>query len=350
VFAIVGAAGSAILFVCIGVLFVMLAAFVLAIGARAYLVIAQGTTAGQDEIKFPDETPADWLPQSLYILGMLALWVVPAGFLARGLAGVFLPDNPPLRTTILVALAVWLLFPVGLLAMQKAGAILGLLQNLPALLAFYVLSGLVLVAEAALIYFGLFTVFWLAVPVAAFLGAAALLIHARLLGRVGWLLTQADQKPSSPPAAKQKKKKEKKEKAIRVEVNDPWAVPDEPEPEEGPEPTPLYGVRELDVPEQEKPVKLPSYVEPPPDPYGMADEPLPEVPSQPPVSELRKAEIEREVALRTREPAAPPAILLVSGVWTFPFYQDTQKPLALLTAWGLGTLVVARILVMVSPF
>lgn len=340
-FASVQSAGTVIIFVSLGVLFVLVASYTAALAARIYLLIAQDTAAGLDEIKWSNEPMFDWLPQALYMLVMLAVWVVPAGFLARGLGEVFLPENAALRSTILVAATVWLLFPAGFLAVQKADAIIGLLRHCLALLGFYVLTGVLLALLAGLVYFGLFTTLWLVAILAAVLGAAGLMIHARLLGRIGWLLARDDRQAVLEP-----KKGRKKKKKARAEVTDPWEEPEIPE-QEVEAALPMLAVVEVEEPAPQRP----AYEEPPPDPYEMADEPLP-AQENPPQVELRKGEIEEEVKLRTHEvPAGPgPALALFSGVWSFPFYPESFGMLAPLSLWGLGVLVLARILVLLWPF
>ncbi len=354
-FAFVGQAGNAILFVCFGVLFVMLAGYVAALAARVYLLVAQGTAAGQDEVHWPDEAIADWLPQSAYLLGALAIWLIPAGLLSRWLGPVLLPDDAPLRTTVLIVLAVWLLFPPGLLFMQRPGAVVALVKGLPTVLGFYVLTGILLGALGGLAYLAMFTVSWPTVPVAAVLGSAVLLIHARLLGRLGFMIAQGDREPEAAPKPSARpakgEKKAKKGKRVRAEVTDPWADT-EPEPEPAPPPEEesiRYAVREL-PPAEEAPRRRPSYEEDVPDPYAVADpEPLTGPPPAP-ITELRKEEIEREVALRTREVKPPPASLLFSGVWEFPFQDSSRKPLALLAIWGLGVILLARLLATLFPW
>ncbi|MBY0228384.1 MAG: hypothetical protein K2W96_03795 [Gemmataceae bacterium] len=331
-FAIVGQAGNVILFVCVGLLWIGLAAFLVALGARAWLVTAQGTAAGVDEVLFPDESPIDWFRQSAYLLGILAVFLIPAGFLSRGLAQAMLPEDTPLRTTILVGLSVWLLFPLGLLSMQRANALPRLLAKGHYLIGYYLLTGGVLAVCLGLLYLGMFSVIWGAVPFAAVFGAAGLLVHARLLGRLGWLLTRDDLAPQPSPKARKKRKK------VRAEVADPWA-----EPEEAEAVPPVALAREIEEPKPRRP----SYEEEPPDPYAVAD--LPPSEPMPAQVEMRKDEIEREVALRTRRPPAPPTSVLFSGVWEYPFYGTSRKPLALLAIWGMLVLWLGRIVVTLYP-
>jgi hypothetical protein len=334
VFAIVGTAGSVILFVCFGVLFVVLAAYGVVVAARAFMVVAQGTAAGLDDISWPDETILDWLPSAFYLLAMLAIWVIPAGLLARALSEAFIPEDTPLRSVILIGLAVWLLFPPGILAMQKAGGIVHLIRGLPALLGFYALTLALFAAVCAGMYLSLFTVIWPAVPVTAAVSAAAVLIYARLLGRLGYMIDQAGR---AEPA-----RKAKKAKRVRGEVSDPWATPEE-EPEE----PPLYAITEEPPAEPRAEKRRRKKVNDEDEPYDVAE--APEV-AKPEQEQMRKDEIEREVALRTRTPPEPPASLFFSNVWGFPFHPCSLKAMAWMTFWGVMVLANARLLSVLWPW
>ena len=101
--------------------------------------------------------------------------------------------------------------------------------------------------------------------------------------------------------------------------------------------------------EQSRP-NVPSYVEPPPDPYALTDaidEPAPAPPSRPVVPDER---VEREIALRRREPPnPPPASLLWSGVFEFPLYENCRMPLVYLWLWGALPGVMFRLLMALFP-
>src|SRR5439155_13258048 len=106
-------------------------------------------------------------------------------------------------------------------------------------------------------------------PVAAGAGAALVLIYARLLGRVGWLIRHRE--PAEPPPEKdiedrgsriedrdtsggQKPEKRARKKARRrpkraPKAQDPWAVPQEEPRREGP-PVEPYGLADDDAPRQ----------------------------------------------------------------------------------------------------
>ncbi|MGL4550694.1 MAG: hypothetical protein ACRC33_05865 [Gemmataceae bacterium] len=333
-FAIAGQAGSVILFVCAGVGLVVVGSYFVAFAARCYLVVVQGTAVGLDAVEWPDESPVDWIGQSAVVLFQLALWIMPAGFLARALATTWLPGDPPLRFFMLMGAAAWLLFPVGfLLSMASSyagGAAARLLTSLPTLAGFYALTAGLLVGGLGLCYLGVFTPAWYALPVAAVLGPALLLIHARLVGRLGWLIGRRELTPGKP-------KKRKKRRRVPTQSRDPWAVPEDDD---------LLPV-EADEAEPEKEAR-PSYMDPEPDPYTVEDF---QGEAPPPTKvEIEGHQIEREMKLRRREEAKPPKSLFFSGVWEFPLYPTTHKPWVWLTLLALGAGGIARFMVSVSPF
>jgi hypothetical protein len=214
------------------------------------------------------------------------------------------------------------------------------------LLLFYVITAGLFAAALGLLYFGLFTSAWYALPVAAVLGTAVLLIHARLLGRLGWLIGRHEQTPVKA------KKRAKKRRRVPVQSHDPWAVPeedDEPieaEADADEEPVPFKMTEEV---KQEPKRRKPSYEEDVPDPYTVADQPEPE---QQRVTklEMEKDQIEREVKLRQREEPAPPRSLFFAGVWEFPLYPSTHRAWAYLIVFALASGGIARFMVTVSPF
>lgn len=339
-FAIVGAAGNVILFVTSAVAMIIVGGYFVVLAARSYLLIAQNTAAGIDRIRWPDEAAVDWVQQSAWVLGHFLIWIMPAGFLARGLANSFLPDAPALRYFLLMALAMWLLFPLGVLVTLGSAPVSRLFRVLPELVLFYILTFGLLLAALGLLYAGLFTPAWWALPGAAILGTAVILVHARLLGRLGYRLGRVD----DPPPREEKAKRKKRRRA-RAQVTDPWSVPDDLEDE--PEPTEGYAVVEQEEAEKKQP--RPAYLDPEPEPYTMASGP--DVSLPPPTKvEIEKHQIEREVALRTREDEKPPASLFFAGVWEFPLYETTWNAWVVLALFALGTGGLARFMLSVAPF
>lgn len=321
-------------------------AFLFAYTAHCLLVVVTDTASGQDEIRFPGDPVLDWLGQSLQVAVVLALWLVPAGFLSRALSQTLFPDNGGLRLLVLAVPGLWLFFPVGLLSslsaaspfvVLRAAIVARLLRVLPSLLVFYAATAVVAGVAAWLWGLSLFTEHFYLVPVAAVVGASAVLVYARLLGRLAWLVRRSPErkKPESPAGRLPPRKR------ARVKAQDPWgdrapapksapaAARKKPRPaaDDGPGLTP-YGTRAEPV-----------------EPYGLADDAL----FIPPVFEraaaprpaaddfpmptddenqsaprrerpdLRPSELEMRLRERTPD-SRPPPFPLFSGVYSFPWY------------------------------
>jgi hypothetical protein len=225
-----GALGQAMIFVCLLAAEAVVGACVLAYAAHAFLVVVEGTAAGNGEVTWPDEPLFDWIGRAVHLLWLVAFWLVPLGLAQRSLKAVFLPDAPLLLRFMLLAVPLlWLLFPISLLSSLSAGArwvffnpklLPRLAGSFGSLLLLYLLSGLLLGGCAALWYFALSGAGVL-VLLAAPAGAAAMLIYARLLGWYAWRLGQvrpAKRKRPAPPLDRQTRR--------RIETVDPWAAPE----------------------------------------------------------------------------------------------------------------------------
>ena len=115
-FAQAAQSGNAILFILLFVAVIIIGVYVLAYTARCVLVVFQGTALGEDNVTWPDEPIADWVGGSVHLVALILLWVMPIGFLARGLGSVWLERDPALRMLLLLVPGLWLLFPIGLLS------------------------------------------------------------------------------------------------------------------------------------------------------------------------------------------------------------------------------------------
>ncbi|MFO0926581.1 MAG: hypothetical protein U0736_06010 [Gemmataceae bacterium] len=343
-FAMVGAAGGAILFVCLFVLCVPLAAYTLLYALHCYRVTVQGTVAGIDRVEWPNEPPIDLLIGGLPTLALLAVCLIPVGLIGRALPDAVLPDRPTGRVLLVLVPFAWLVLPLGLLSalasssrwMPLSGQVLlGLARLVPALVVFYAVTAVLIAALLALAAFTLLVDFRL-VPVATAGAAALWLIHARLVGRIGWLLHRVEM-PAPPPRPRPAVPKRRRRRAT---VHDPWAVPDEDD--EPPAHRPSSGYRVM-TEDDEAPPPRPSYLGPEPEPYTLAtpDESSAEESAREPV--VPREVLEREVALRTREPPnPPPAYPLVSGVYTYPAYPTTRRAWFYLTLAGSASAVLVR--------
>lgn len=333
-FAIAGEAGSVILFVCSGVGVVILASLSIAFAARSYALVVSETAVGLDAVEWPNETPTDWLGQSTGLLFQLLLWIMPAGFLARFLASTWMPDNPPLRFFILMGAAAWLLFPMGLLlsmaSVDVGGTVVRLLSSFLTLIVFYVLTALLAIAALGLAYFGLFTAAWYFLPIAALVCPAVLLIHARLLGRIGWLVGRREVTLGNPTKRKKRRRRKALERDRRTATED-----DEP----------------IEADEIEPKRSRLAYRDPEPDPYQMADDSDVEATiGRHNKVEIERDEIEREVRLRHREEPPAPRSLFFGGVWEFPLYPTSLRAWVWLIFMSMSTGALVRFMISVSPF
>jgi hypothetical protein len=353
-FAFAGAAGGAILFIFILVGTVVVTTYVVALAARCFLVVLQQTAAGLDRVLWPDEPMYDWLRDVFYLVSLLAVWLVPAGLLARGLRKVWLPDEPnglALRFAILALPGLWLLMPVGLVSALSSQSGWGFFRLTVlhrfarvflSVLAFYVLSAALFVGGAVLWYLALFRERAVFLPLAAPVGAAILLVYARLLGRISWLSQRAlpDEREARPEPRKRPRGRKKARGRAKVEVLDPWAAPEQEEPTaDAPDPaaeSPPVDCYEMSNEPPTTPPEQPLADDSPPidmQPDGDTAAPRPLVPAAE-VSPLEKRLLDRS------EPNPPPALPLFSGVWTFPWYDTTLGSWFALTlgslAMGIG--------------
>jgi hypothetical protein len=355
----IAAAGNAILFVCCLVGTVIVSLYVLAYAAFCFLTVLQDTTAGLDEVVWPSEMFFDWLGRAIPIWGIFLLWLTPAGMLARGLRHSLFPDDPALRFFVLAVPGLWLFLPVGLLSALSGEThwlpvrltiLRKLVRILPSLVGFYLSTALLMLAVAVQWYFALFTEKNYLVFVAAAASAALVLIYARLLGRIGWLMGRL---------------KSKKRKPARTEVPkglsqtlDPWSFPREEEEEPRPkkkkkqkEAAPVETEPQAEIYEiaGQPPAHLPTVTpsdddeEDDDEPIGLA--PLPNAeekprptPDGPPPAGLPAPRVSKiaEELLQRPEPPPPPAIPLFTGVYTFPWYLSTLKAWIWLTLGALA--------------
>src|SRR5205823_2239052 len=108
-----------------------------------------------------------------------------------------------------------------------------LLRVFPATALFYLTSAVLAAATGAAWFYAASGGYGYLVPVAAGVAAVALLLYARMLGRLAWLVAQfgplgptPGEPAASPPPPKRKGKRPK------AAVTDPWAAPEEEAPKE----------------------------------------------------------------------------------------------------------------------
>lgn len=397
----VGALGTLLMFFFSLVGAVIVGLMVLSYAAHSYLVIVEDTAAGGDFVRWPDEPLMDWLWKPFYLAWV---WAGPIVLVWLGLT-VGAPEllHDPVWGLLMAGGSLWLLFPICLLSSLSGRTRLwlvhpGLLARLArypvSLLLFYLLSSAVLAAGGYLGYLGLFGTRWEVLAVAVPAAVGLFFIHARLLGRMGWLVG------FRTPA----KNKGKKKRPRALESNDPWSVPDE-EPEERGAPaaaageqtgsseqiaagdprgigqatsgnpqadmdeeedewTPNkkpYAVMKDDAPypHQEKSVHVTRASSAEEDPSSLQEAitahpplPAPAIAAAPPpeVAEPihRMFPVDPRY-LRPRDPP-PPRYPLFSGVWTFPIYDTSLRPLINLSLTGLLFAFLLRLVLQFWPF
>ncbi len=221
----------------------VLGVYLLAYATRCLLVVVQGTAGGMDRVEWPDEPVYDWAGQSLALVGLVLIWLVPIGFLARALGETWFPGGAVLRFLLLAGPALWLTFPIGALSSLSAVSrwvffrpvIPGrMLKLFPSTLLFYLASALLLVLAVGPWYLAVFGGLPLLLLLAGPLSAAMLLIYVRILGRLAWRIVQFGPLKVSQPGQRQPpgKPASPKPRALHrlVQANDPWADPPELEP------------------------------------------------------------------------------------------------------------------------
>ncbi len=355
-------AGQAILFVIIFAASIMIGVCVLAYAARCVLVVVQETGSGQDEIVWPNEPYVDWLGHAVQFLELLGIWLAPAALTARLLRNVWLPQEGVLRVLLLAGPVLWLFFPIGLLSSLSAQSpwvpfrwsiFLCFLRIAPSALVFYVQTALLLSAAVVPWYYALFGDRGILLPTAAAVSAAVLLLYARLLGRLAWIIqrlpspspkcTPAQTKVEKRPPPRRKKKRKPGSK-----VCDPWAIPEEEErahrmskrfPWTKPPAKPKQPARAEESEVYGLAAEPPATPEPPQEKTVRPRlEPLSEEQETYEVrnaaesiapqlseaqTELFAEQVRQRIAERTRSQPALPTHPLFHGVYTFPLYSTT---------------------------
>lgn len=378
----VGAAGSTILFVMALVASIMVGICLVSYAAHCFLVVIDSTAAGMDEIPWPDEPFLDWLWKPPFLLGLIAIWSIVIG-------GPLLLFAPALMDTWtglagVLFVAVWIFFPVSLYSSLSAHSVLHFLywpllrrlaRRIPELILIYVLTAPLLAAGLLLFRQAVKgEVWWLIL--ADVLLPAMLLLYARLLGRLGWLLAFRTHLKSKQRRAESAFKK------LKIEVNDPWSFSEDEAPLEMP------GASERPTPGEPSAEEKESYSKHAGEPYGvMTDEqarqswdpkradvprdegyglapgtpaekghdhgPKAEMPSQgyspDPLPNERPPErppepVPREEQLRRESVSPPPKYVFWSGVLSFPFYPRCTAPWLALSFWGLLELLFLRMM------
>jgi hypothetical protein len=353
----VGAVGSSMMFLCFLALAAIVALCLLAYIARCVLVVVEGTAAGADRVHWPSEQYIDWITQSLALIGLAVFLLFPAGILAAALR---------LPTVYLIGPVLWLLFPIGVLSSLTAEMrwvffrpiiVARMIQALPFTLLYYLCSALVVGLLIGPWYVGIFVFGSLPVVlVAAVLSAAMVLLYAKLLGLLARKLAELGPLQETAPARRSRKGHADlldsatvpdhipvpKPKAEFQEFADPARVPQSPTGMLDVENLAPYEVaKDTTPPEPRKSDPGPKRLRPldpeeieAQNPYAMA-EPLPPNPVL--TTDMFLAQVPRSYSeLRSAE-ESPAALPTVVGVIAFPFYETSLVALLWL-AVGFGVL------------
>ncbi len=323
-----GAAGSAMLFLFLFIFVIIAGSGLFAYVSHCFLVVVEQTGTGNDEVTWPDELYLDWVWRGATMAWLLLFWLAPLGMILHGQYRDILSEDPALAL-LLAGGVLWLFFPVGILSALLGNSLWIVLhfQALRALcrkplttLAFYVASFLVIAAGIVPWYVAMTVSGWL-IPLASAMGAAALLIYARLLGRLVWIATT---RKGGKSRRKKKRNDEGGEALPPLIAERPLAQAQRTTDGydlAGDEPMPA-GVQEQ-AREKDR------------DGYGLADDPHEE--------EKKAQDLSRDLMEPTRlrlesaqfQLANPqPPRSLLGGVYSFPFYDRTLTPWIRLSAWG----------------
>ena len=306
---------------------VLISLCVMTYAMHCLLVVVRETAGGNDEVFWPEEPFQDWIYGSFHLVGVVLIWLAPIGILARSLRNLMLPDDPSLRFILLAVPGLWLIFPVAIFSSLSASSrwfvfrpvvVWNLLRLAPFTFVVYVLSALLAAAVAALGYVTVVSGWLIFAPFAAAGAAAAFLIYARLLGRLGG-------KMSRLASGKGKPMKKIRPAVESTEANDPWPAPAEPVAPEESDPeweTTPYGRKQRRV----KGYGL-SQESPPAD--AAPDEGFTNlnraasIRKNPP--KAASTDFDRVIHARPRRPVALKRSFL-GGVFTFPWYEQSRMP------------------------
>jgi len=201
--------------------------------SHAFVTVTEETAAGNEVIVWDEGGLIECFREGVFLGWIVGVWVVPAMFVA-GMATANMDGPQRSYAFALISFVVfWVMFPLSLLSSMAAESRFalfhpGLFQRLARrgfdVVIFYFLSGLIVAACVPLAPW-LFTGngFW-PYLIAAPLLALAVLLYARLMGRLACLARLTHIRP--------RKKKKKAKPANAVAVTDPWEVPEEVQREE----------------------------------------------------------------------------------------------------------------------
>jgi hypothetical protein len=370
----VGMAGQLMIWFSVLIGETLLGLAVLAYAGYSFLTVLINTSAGNEEVIWPGDPYQDSLFMGFYLAWLAAVWAVPAVLVTS------LIQPPGWLYVVTAASLVWAVFPITVLSSLSGSSrmmllrpvIIGLwLKHLQTVVPFYLATAIVVAASCASLYYGTtqsMAVLFVAAPLSAF----GILVYARLLGRVGWVITwktpkkvqrQAPEEtsavvtfdpwhvPGAKPLAKPKpqrsvpraaskpvvKKKKRPRTKSKSRGYDPWAVPpDEPlrrpaadeEPDDPYAPAKgTYGFAATGAPAPPSP---PPVVEQPPalaEPgYGLLAEGTPHSPPPPPPKDSFYDPDQEGYDVTPLKASAPPPVLPPATVAISKFEEELAAP------------------------
>jgi hypothetical protein len=357
----VEAAGKSILFFSLTVGQVIICLLVLSYAVHSFLVVVEGTAAGNDQIDWPDEPFLDWVWKLFYVAALIAAWLVPLGLVLQGLASSRHVRLAPWIVGLLVTGVLWILVPLSLMCslagnskwmLLHPGLLWRLVTRPGAVAVYLIISGPLLVGCAALFYCAVLQggAGFAVLPVAGGAAAATLLIQARLLGSLAQGLSAQDSR-----SQKRKARTSKRPGGQETEVVDPWAsppdehAPQEPSGEEASEEEGAYQLTDaLPPPPPAEALTLPEG-------YSLADPLAPAVSSTPVAPHdsteeqpSRRAPAQKRPGPAGRGTSSSPSLMI--GVLAFPWRRRTLLRWLFLSFGFLLMGALLRLQISFSPF
>jgi len=228
-----GNVGSALMFFMALIATIITGIFFLACVGRALVVVVEDTAAGNEEATWPDEPFQDWILGVVVLVWLIAIWLAPYGLILRITKPAIIAEHPVLGVVI-GAVVMWLFFPIGLLSSLASTnrwnpihwrIILGMIRLAPSTLLFYACSFVIVAVSLATWIVAIIVFPLLVVPVGALVGGAAILLYARLLGRLAQQISVLQPLRRARAKVKVAPPERPPLNVELVHVNDPWAEP-----------------------------------------------------------------------------------------------------------------------------
>lgn len=293
--------------------------------SHCFFAIADGTAAGQDQIKWPEEPMIDRMGKAVWFGWALLLAAGPTYLMGGLVAG------PKIGSWFIGPIGLGLLFPIIMLSLQIGGSLATVvhveayrrLTRRPDHLIAYYAAVAVAYAIIAIGCYATNRYSWAMSPFGAGIISCGVFIAARLYGRlahlVGWVrIRKKDTFVETPGILIPPPKPTREGKMTRATEA-------------------AYGLRGESRREPDDAPAHPSLKriwveEGADDPYALADGPAAKPPARGPLPEnlLNPSAEEMALALRNR-PIPPPKQPWTNGTFTFPFRPDNWIPLTWLT-------------------